>query len=59
MIHNQVIDTLMARKSIRTYTSQMPSDEEIETLAQAAQQAPFAGQMCSLLLKKGSDKTPF
>ena len=59
MIHNQVIDTLMNRKSIRKYTSQMPTDEEIETLARAAQQAPFAGQMCSLLLKKGSKRVPF
>jgi nitroreductase len=52
VLHNQIIDTLMNRKSIREYTSQMPTDEEIETLARAAQQAPFAGQMCSLLLKR-------
>ena len=59
MIHNQIIDTLMNRKSIRNYTTQMPNNEEIETLARAAQQAPFAGQMCSLLLKKGSKGVPF
>jgi len=59
MIHNQVIDTLINRKSIREYTAHMPADEEIETLARAAQQAPFAGQMCSLLLKKGPKEVPF
>lgn len=59
MIHNQIIDTLMDRKSIRKYTAQMPTDVEIETLARAAQQAPFAGQMCSLLLKRGTKGIPF
>ncbi len=59
MIQNQVIDTLMGRKSIRKYTSQVPTEEEIETMARAAQQAPFAGQMCSLLLKKATKGIPF
>jgi nitroreductase len=59
MIHNKIIDTLMKRKSIREYTPQIPTNEEIETLVRAAQQAPFAGQMCSLLLKKGHKKTPY
>ncbi len=59
MIHNQIIDTMMNRKSIRKYTDQMPTTEEIETLARVAQQAPFAGQMCSLLLKKGVKEIPF
>jgi nitroreductase len=54
MLHNRIIDTLLNRKSIRKYTSRLPTDEEIETLARAAQQAPFAGQMCSLLLKRRS-----
>jgi nitroreductase len=59
MIHNKTIDTLINRKSIRKYTSKMPTNEEIETLARSAQQAPFAGQMCSLLLKKGPGGIPF
>lgn len=59
MIHNQIIDTLLNRKSIRKFTSRVPTGEEIETLARAAQQAPFAGQMCSLLLKKNGKRTPF
>ncbi|MBN2227602.1 MAG: nitroreductase family protein [candidate division Zixibacteria bacterium] len=59
MIHNEMIDTLLNRKSIRKYTRQMPTDEQIETLARVAQQAPFAAQMCSLLLKKGGTGMPF
>ncbi len=59
MIQNTIIDTLLNRKSIRKYTKQKPTEEEIETLARAAQQAPFAGQMCSLLLKRGPARTPF
>ncbi|RKX18885.1 MAG: hypothetical protein DRP51_08360, partial [Candidatus Zixiibacteriota bacterium] len=58
MIHNAVIDAIMERKSIRKYTKQMPSDEVIETIVRAGQQAPFAGQLSSLILtRKG--KIPF
>jgi len=59
MITNSIIDLLMNRKSIRKYTDRMPTDEEIQTLARAAQQAPFAGQMCSLLLNRGGEKIPY
>ena len=58
MIHNPVIDIMMARKSIRKYTDQVPSDEVIETIVRAGQQAPFAAQLSSLILtRKG--KIPF
>jgi len=52
---NEVIHYMMNRKSIRKYTSEMPSDEVIHTVVRAGQQAPFASQLCSLLLtrKKG------
>jgi nitroreductase len=59
MLHNEVIDTLLNRKSIRKYTPKVPTTEEVETLARAAQQAPFAGQMCSLLLSRDSSKIPY
>ena len=59
MLHNEVIDKLMNRKSIRKYTSRIPTDEEVQTLARAAQQAPFAGQMCSLLLKRDSARIAY
>ncbi len=54
-MNNAVIETMMNRKSIRKYTDQMPSEEVIQTIVQAGQQAPFAAQLCSLLLtrKKG------
>lgn len=58
MIHNSVIDTMMARKSIRKYTDQVPSDEVIETIVRAGQQAPFAGQLSSLILTR-QGKIPF
>lgn len=58
MIHNSVIDAMMARKSIRKFTDQVPSDELIETIVRAGQQAPFAAQLSSLILtRKG--KIPF
>ena len=59
MIHNPVIDQMMARKSIRKYTSEMPSDEVIETIVRAGQQAPFAYQLGSLLLRRDAKKNPF
>jgi nitroreductase len=59
MMQNPVVETLLKRKSIRKYTSRKPTDEEVETLARAAQQAPFSGQMCSLLLKQGPDRVPY
>lgn len=48
-----VIDLMMNRKSIRKYTDQMPSDEVVEAVVRAGQQAPFAAQLCSLLLTRG------
>jgi FMN reductase (NADPH) len=59
MIHNPVIDQMLQRKSIRAYTSQQPSDEVIETIVRAGQQAPFAYQLGSLLLSRKAAKNPF
>src|SRR5512136_895804 len=52
---NDVIDAMMNRKSIRKYTDQVPSEEILEAVIRAGQQAPFAAQLCSVLLtrKKG------
>jgi nitroreductase len=49
---NEVIDIMMNRKSIRKYTTQMPDDEVLEAVIRAGQQAPFAAQLCSLLLTR-------
>jgi FMN reductase (NADPH) len=52
-MNNEVIQTLLNRKSIRKYTGQVPSDEVVQSIVRAGQQAPFASQLCSLLLKRG------
>jgi FMN reductase (NADPH) len=59
MLANPVIDTMLNRKSIREYTDESPSDEVIATVVRAGQQAPFAYQLCSLLLSRNREKNPF
>jgi nitroreductase len=57
MPSNPIIESLLNRKSVRKYTDQKPSDEVIATVVRAGQQAPFASQLCSLLLSR--QKAPF
>ncbi|MBM3145475.1 MAG: hypothetical protein FJ010_10990 [Chloroflexi bacterium] len=59
MINNPIIETLLNRKSIRSYRDEMPSDEVVETIVRAGQQAPFASQLGSLLLKRDRENNPF
>lgn len=59
MLNNPVIDAMMRRKSIRKYTEEMPSDEVIQTIVRAGQQAPFAYQLCSILLSRHPERHPF
>lgn len=59
MIHNPVIDTMLQRKSIRKYTDEQPSDEVIETIVRAGQQAPFAYQTGSVILSCDREYNPF
>jgi len=59
MHDNPVIQAMLRRKSIRRYTSEMPSDETIQTVARAGQQAPFASQLGSLLLSRNQKKNRF
>ena len=59
MIHNPIIDLMLQRKSIRTYTAEQPSDEVLHTIVRAGQQAPFAYQLGSLLLTRDAKKNPF
>ena len=58
MIENQVIDTLINHKSVRKYKPDQPSDEILETIVRAGQQAPFASQLYSVLLSR-KRKGPF
>jgi len=59
MIYNPIIQTMLARKSIRRYKVDMPSDEVISTVVVAGQQAPFASQLGSLLLSRNRKKHPY
>jgi nitroreductase len=59
LIANPVIETMMKRKSIRCYTGEQPADEVVQTIVKAGQQAPFAYQLCSLLLSRDVQKNPF
>ena len=52
-MNDAVIQTMLSRKSIRKFTNQAPSDEVVHGVVRAGQQAPFASQLCSLLLKRG------
>jgi nitroreductase len=58
MQNNPIIDSMLNRKSIRKYTSEIPSDEVVQAVVRAGQQAPFASQLCSLLLTR-KPKIPF
>ena len=55
---NKAINIMLNHKSIRKYTDQKPSDEMIEKIVRAGQQAPFASQLYSVLLSR-KDKIPF
>jgi FMN reductase (NADPH) len=57
MLTNPIIESMLNRKSVRKYTDQKPTEEVIETVVRAGQQAPFASQLCSLLLTR--KKAPF
>lgn len=59
MKNNPVIQTMLDHKSIREYTDEVPSDEVIETIVRAGQQAPFASQYYSVLLSRNKKRNPF
>lgn len=58
MLDNLVIKTLLAHKSIRKYSDKVPSDDVIETIVRAGQQAPFAYQGYSVLLSRNKKRNP-
>ncbi len=57
-MENQVIETMMNHRSVRKYTKEKPSDEVVHTIVRAGQQAPFAAQLYSVLLKRNK-RAPF
>jgi nitroreductase len=58
MTDNPVIRTLMEHKSIRKFTDRVPDDGTVQTIVRAGQQAPFAYQLCSLLLSRKRERNP-
>jgi FMN reductase (NADPH) len=59
MKSNPVIQTMLKHKSIRKYKEDAPSDEVINTIVRAGQQAPFASQAYSVLLSRNIKRNPF
>jgi FMN reductase (NADPH) len=55
---NPVINCMQQRRSVRKFTSQKPSETVIDAIVRAAQQAPFAGQLASMILSR-KKKQPF
>ncbi len=58
MEHNPIIDTMLQHRSVRKYRKDQPSDEVVQTIVRAGQQAPFAAQLYSVLLSR-KKKAPF
>ncbi len=57
-MENPVIQTMLNHRSVRKYKKDQPTDEVIETIVRAGQQAPFASQLYSVLLSR-KRKAPF
>jgi FMN reductase [NAD(P)H] len=55
---NPIISAMLCRKSVRKYKPDQPSDEVVEAIVRAGQQAPFASQLYSVLLSR-KKKAPF
>ncbi len=55
---NPTIDLMLNRRSVRKYTTQKPTDEVVEQIVRAGQQAPFSGQLASMILSR-KKKQPF
>jgi len=56
---NPVVQAMLDHKSIRKYTGEVPSDEVVETVVRAGQQAPFASQAYSVLLSRNRKRNPW
>jgi nitroreductase len=53
---NHVIDTILHHKSIRKFKDEDVPDSVIEEIVRAGQQAPFTGQMYSVIVCKDKEK---
>lgn len=59
MTHNPTIEIMLKRKSIRQYKGKAVPDDVLTAVVRAGQQAPFAYQLCSLLLSRNQKGNPF
>lgn len=59
MTDNPIIDSMLNRKSIRKYSDRVPTEEEIISIVKAGQQAPFAAQLCSVMMSRKKGQIPF
>jgi nitroreductase len=50
---------MLDHKSIRKYKDEAPSDEVIEAIVRAGQQAPFSSQLYSVLLSRNRERNPW
>lgn len=57
-MENPTIQSMLNRRSVRKYKSDQPSEEVVEAVVRAGQQAPFASQLYSVLLTR-KKKAPF
>jgi FMN reductase (NADPH) len=58
MTETPMIESMLARRSVRKYKPDQPGDEVVEAIVRAGQQAPFASQLYSILLTR-KKKAPF
>ncbi len=56
---NETIRLLLNRASVRHFTNQVPTDEAVHAIVRAGQQAPFAAQLASVLLRRDRETNPF
>ena len=57
-MENPTLTILLNRRSVRKYRPDPPSDEVVQAIVRAGQQAPFASQLYSVLLTR-KKKAPF
>jgi len=56
MVRNQVVDVLTSRRSMRRFQDRPIGEEEVRTIVRAGQQAPAAGEFCSVLWVRSEEK---
>jgi nitroreductase len=56
---NPTMRAMLRRKSIRAFTGEEPSQAAVEAVVRAGQQAPFAAQLGSILLRRDREGSPF